>query len=355
MDMKNKNYHKITVADMAPHIHHFLPNENKTEKIYNWLKNWIDLSLECGKINYGDLLPLKADLAYHIGVSQGTIQNVFRTLENENYLESKQKIGTVIKNRKDTSVIEKLTSKRELAIEILKKYILENNYKINDKLISTRVLADATGMSISTIRFAACCLEREGILKKDKKNFIIKSLNFTINKIETQTLVEKIGISLKKYINENLKAGDKLPSNMVLSKKFNVSIKTIHDAIKILAKEGLLCIRRGQYGISVISEKKLSDMDIKYIYEKIEQKIRQYIIANCQIEDKLPSIKDFAIQLDTSEKTVKKALDNLAEEGYITFVRGRYGGTFVLDIPADSTEAYKWLAITSEYIENMEN
>ena len=355
MDMKNKNYHKITVSDMAPHIHHFLPNENKTEKIYNWLKNWIELSLECGKIHYGDLLPLKSDLAYHIGVSQGTIQNVFRTLENENYLESKQKLGTFIKDRKNNSNMEKLTSKRELAIEILKKYILENNYKINDKLTSTRILAEITGMTVSTVRLAASCLEQEGILKKDKNSFIVNNLNFTVNKIEQQTLCEKIVVSLKEYISENLKDGDKLPSNTVLSKKLNVSIKTIHDAIKVLAKEGLLCIRRGQYGINVVSEKNISDLDIKYIYEKIEQKIRQYIISNCQIEDKLPSIKDFAIQLNTSEKTVKKALDNLAEEGYVAFVRGRYGGTFVLDIPTDSAEAYKWLAITPEYISNIEN
>lgn len=355
MDMEKKNYHRITVSDMAPHIHHFLPNENKTEKIYNWLKNWIDFSLECGKIHYGDLLPLKTDLAYHIGVSQGTIQNVFRSLENENYLESKQKVGTFIKDRKKTSNLEKLTSKRELAIEILKKYILENGYKINDKLISIRTLSSLTGMSVSTIRLAVNCLERDGVLKKEKNNYFINDLEFIVNKIQTQTLVEKIVILLKEYIDENLKVGDKLPSNTMLSKKMNVSLKTIHDAVKILAREGLLCIRRGQYGINIVSDQGLEKIDTQYIYEKIEQKIRQYIISNCQIEDKLPSIKDFAKLFDTSEKTVKKALDNLAEEGYLTFVRGRYGGTFVLDIPTESAEAYKWLAITPEYIENLDN
>ena len=51
-------------------------------------------------------------------------------------------------------------------------------------------------------------------------------------------------------------------------------------------------------------------------------------------------------------KTIKKALNNLADDGYLTFVRGRYGGTFVTDIPEDSTEAYKWLAINTDYISN---
>ncbi len=80
--MEKKDYHKITVADMSPHIHHFQPNENKVEKILEWIKNWIQMSLECGKIHPYYLLPSKADLAYHIGVSQGTMQNVFRLLED---------------------------------------------------------------------------------------------------------------------------------------------------------------------------------------------------------------------------------------------------------------------------------
>ena len=44
------------------------------------------------------------------------------------------------------------------------------------------------------------------------------------------------------------------------------------------------------------------------------------------------------------------AIDNLAEDGYVTSSRGRYGGTFVTDIPQNSTEAYKWLAISSDYV-----
>ena len=84
----------------------------------------------------------------------------------------------------------------------------------------------------------------------------------------------------------------------------------------------------------------------------MEQKIRQYIVKNCEINDKLPSIKDFAKMFETSEKTVKKALDNLSEDGYLAFARGRYGGTFVLDIPQESKEAYKWLAISTDYVSN---
>ncbi len=76
------------------------------------------------------------------------------------------------------------------------------------------------------------------------------------------------------------------------------------------------------------------------------------MIEKCQPGDKLPPIKELANIYAISEKTIKKALDNLSEEGYIAFARGRYGGTFVLDIPQSSNEAYKWLAISTDYFNN---
>lgn len=353
MDINDKNYRKITVADMAPHVHSFKPNENKVDKIVSWLKNWISLSLECGKIRPYDLLPSKADLACHIGVSQGTMQNAFRLIEDEGYVESKQRVGTYIKGRK-TLESEKLTSKRELAIEIIKKYLSENGYKVGDIFISTRKLAQITGISNTTLRMATANLVASGILVKDRNSYIVNNIDYAIENIELKTLVEKVADSLRIYIKENLSSGDKLPSNIELKQIFKTSIKTIHDAVKLLTKEGLLYSRRGQYGTIVIADvpDKMNDL---YFYEKFEQKIRHYISENCQAGDKLPTIREFAQKYCTSEKTIKKALDNLAEDGYLTFSRGRYGGTFVLDIPQNVTEAYKWLAISTDYIDSTEN
>lgn len=341
---------KITVAEMAPHVHNFLSNENKVDKLCAWLLNWIKLSLEHRKIKPYDFLPSKGDLACHIGVSQGTMQNVFRRLEDAGVIESKQRIGTYIKDVKKVSDVEKLTSKRELAVEIIKKYIQENGYKIGEKLISTRKLAAITGISNTTIRIAMTCLVEQGVLEKADNVFVIKDPDFTINQITNLTLVEKISDNIRIFIQQELKSGDKLPSNSELMRKFNVSLKTIHDAIKLLAKEGIVYTRRGQYGTTVSGEEK--DINEQYCYEKIEHKIRHYISSNNQIGDKLPSIKAFAQMYETSEKTVKKALDNLADEGYVTFSRGRYGGTFVTDIPQKSAEAYKWLAINPDFMSN---
>ena len=72
------------------------------------------------------------------------------------------------------------------------------------------------------------------------------------------------------------------------------------------------------------------------------------------VEEKwtLSQVQDLAKEYNTSEKTIKKALNNLAEDGYLTFSRGRYGGTFILDLPQESGEAYKWLAISTDYMSN---
>ena len=335
---------------MAPHIHTFNVGENKVDKIFNWLKNWIILSLECAKIHYNDFLPSKGDLACHIGVSQGTIQSVFRLLENEGYIESKQKIGSYIKDNTKTLKIEKLTSKRELAVELIKKYIFENNFQKGEKLTSIRKLSMILGVSNTTLRTAINQLVNMDILKKENKDFIIKKTDINIKKITPLTLVEKTAQNLNLYINSNLKEGDRLPSSKELAAIFHVSAKTIHDAIKQLSKDGLLYSRRGQYGTVVLGNTFSTEKFDTYSYEKIELKLRNYIQSNSEIGAKLPSIKEFAKTFTTSEKTVKKALNNLAEEGYVTFSRGRYGGTFVLDIPQSSKEAYKWIAINSDYI-----
>jgi len=346
-----KNGRRITVAEMAPHIHSFLPNENKVDKLTKWLVNWISISLECGKIKPYDFLPSKADLACHIGVSQGTIQNAYRNLEDLNYIESKQRIGSFIKNPQKNEKIEKLTSKRELAIEIIKKFILENNFQKGEKLISTRNIAQILGLSNATARIAIANLVEEKILEQKGNHYFISKNDFQIQKIQLKTLVEKIASKLENYIENSLQDGTDFPTNKILAKKFQTSIKTINDAIKILVKKGLLKTRRGRYGTYLVKDYEESNQEL-YQYEKYIHKIKNYIIKNCEVGMKLPSIKSFSAEFKTSEKTIKKALNILAEDGYVTFVRGRYGGTFVTDIPQAIGEAYKWLAISSDFVQN---
>lgn len=344
---QNASPRQITVAEMAPHVHSFLPGENKANKIFNWLSDWIRESLAGGKIKPNDFLPPKGDLACHIGVSLGTMQNVFRMIEDIGLVESKQKIGTYIK-APDTQRSEKLTSKRDSACEIIKSYIIENKFKIGDRLLSTRKLSSVLNIPSTTVRIALNKLITEKIVEKQDKLFVIKNLNFKINKNETKTLVDKIAERINKYIKTKLKPGDKLPASSALADMYNVSIKTIHDAIFILSVAGIVKTRRGYYG-TIVSDK--NENENLYFYEQVLLKIKKYIADNCKPNDKLPTIKEFSEVFSVSTKTIKKALDNLAEDGYITFSRGRMGGTFVIDIPIISDSGYTWLALSPEFEE----
>ena len=337
---------QILVTEMAPHVHSFLPNENKVIKISDWLEYWIKRALKSGKIKFNDFLPSKGDLAFHIGVSLGTMQNAFRMLEDKGLIESKQRIGSVIKNPKK-QMSEKLTSKREVTCQEIKKYLIENNYKIGDTLISTRKLASILNVSFSTLRTSINSLIADNILIKQNKNFVVNSIDFDVENIEQTSLAEKIAEHINQYIKKHLKPGKKLPSNNTLADMFGVSVKTIHDSIKILSVAGIVKTRRGYYGTVVCNINENDDE--MYYYEQVEQGIKQYIAENCKVGDKLPTIKNFAEAFNISAKTIKNALDGLANEGYINFVRGKYGGTFVMEIPAIYKQGYTWLALSSEF------
>ena len=64
------------------------------------------------------------------------------------------------------------------------------------------------------------------------------------------------------------------------------------------------------------------------IYEQIKIAIKQAIFSNeLKEEDMLPSVRDMANDLKISFLTVKRAYDELEQEGYIKTVQGK--GSFV--------------------------
>lgn len=346
--------------------------EQKSVAISKWIMEWIDEDIKSNKIHYQDLLPSKADFAFLLGVSIGTIQNALRFVEDAGYVESKQCIGTLIKDKNNQSSIRKLTSKREMATENLKKYIKNNNLQIGAILLSSRTLAKEINSSPNTTRLALKALHNEGIIepKSTSSNdfeWAIKSTNFEINKtsVMQETLVTKVEQDLKDYITENLSIGDKLPPHETLAQNLKVSIKTIHDALKTLIDDGILLPRRGRYGTSVIKMPNDKTIDIGketsifasaqetafYYYERTQNQIKKIISENYSIGDKLPSILELSKSMDLSPNTIRKAFHNLAKEGYLTFSRGRYGGTFVVDIPETETQTFKWLAVNPKYAE----
>lgn len=372
---KKSKLEKIKVSD----INFPLPDlknitESKSVAIAQWLMQWIDSDKS---IKPNTLLPAKPELAYLLGVSIGTIQNSLRYIEDMGYVESKQCIGTIIRDRKNSNgCIRKLTSKREIAINAIKKYILDNKITAGQPLPSSRHISASIGCSTNTTRLALEYLCTINILEHKFKNsnetgWIVKSTDFIIDNITLQnnTLVQKVEDDLKDYITKNLKIGDRIPAHAELSKKLSASIKTIHDALKTLIDDGILLARRGRYGTTVIKMPYDNNVSIKketsifapaaetafYYYEKTQNHIKKMIAENYEIGAKLPSIVELSKQLDLSPNTIRKAFHNLAKEGYLAFSRGRYGGTFVIDIPETDEQAFKWLAVNPKYAEVYKN
>ncbi len=343
-----------------------LKNVNKTDVLSKWFMETIDNGIKDDLFTFGQLLPKKADLAYALGVSLGTIQNVLRILEDKDYIYSKQCIGSIIKDRSDAeSNIRKRTSKKDIAEEKIKNYIRVNDLSMGDKLPVSRQLSRELDMTLNTVRTAIISLISDGILEyNSKKDLIVKSAEFSIKEnVDEESLVLKVKDDLKKYICTNFKIGDRLSSHEELSKLFNVSMKTIHNAVQLLVKENMLLARRGSYGTTVINISESASFEPRremsifapaqetafYHYQKIQNKIKNIITQDYDIGSKLPSISAFSKMLDVSPNIIRKALNNLAKDGILRFTRGRYGGTYVIDLPEPTEQAFRWLAVNPQY------
>ena len=347
-------------------------NDAKSVVIAKWIMKWIDEGIKIGKISVGNLMPTKPEIAYFLGVSIGTVQNALRYVEDFNYVESKQRIGTIIKDKNEKSLsMRKLTSKREIAIQKVKNFIVSERIKVGEYLPSSRALSELINCSVNTTRLALEYLCSVNILehstnKSSDKGWKVVSTNFdknTSKNVEQKTLADKVEQDLKDYINNKLKAGDRLPTHSELSNMLKASIKTVHDALKSLIDEGILLARRGRYGTTVIrlpkDIAKYKNMEKSifapaqdaafYYYEKTQNAIKEMIANNYEIGSKLPSIMELSKEMDLSPNTIRKAFQNLAKEGYLVFSRGRYGGTFVVDIPQTREETFKWLAVNPQY------
>ncbi len=355
---KKNELKKIKVSDInisCPDLR----NTNKAQTIADWLSTWIDEN------DISDtLLPTKAEFAYALGVSLGTVQNVFKILEDRGYILLKQRIGAIVKQTKGEQIIRKQTTKTDMAVETVKEYIQTSGMQLGEKFVSSRKLSRITGIPLNTVRLSVNKLVNDGILKLTEDGLVLNKVDFEVNKmVASETLVNKVKHDLKKYISENFKIGEKLPPHSILAEKFKVSIKTIHNAIKLLEKEEMVLSRRGTYGTIVINTSMNSAFEPKremsifasaqdtafYHYEKIQNRIKRIISENYGIGSKLPSIREFSERLDLSPNTIRKALNNLAKEGILRFSRGRYGGTFVIDMPDVEEQTFRWLAVNPRY------
>lgn len=378
MNSTKNEQRKIHISELPTDLPDFSSYEPKDFLIKNWIINWISKAISQNQIKDNDLLPAKSDLSKYLGVSVGTVQNAIRYVEDEGYLKSKQKLGTMISSSTNPiSPIVKSTSKRDKAVLAVKKYIIQKDLQVNKPVPSTRKMSEILKISQNTLRLAYEFLCKEGyfvsrqVRGNDSNWLLIKyphltkqeMINSNLNK--SDTLVDKITLELKNFLGENFEIGDRIPSHDALASKLNVSIKTIHDCVRILNREGILLSRRGRYGTILSSNPLKSEKEQQkenyifsnaydasfYNYQKIENKLLSLLSSEYKSGDKLPSMKQLSEKFDVSTNTIRKSLISLSEQGYITFGRGRYGGTFVVDVPDNNEKnSYQWLSINPDYM-----
>lgn len=370
---KKSDLVKIKISDITFELPDLKNSDvSKAIVIGRWLADWIKTDLSSGKIEIRNILPSKAEFAYLLGVSIGTMQNAFRYIEDLGYVESKQCIGTLVSDyHNNDSTVRKLTSKRDLAVEAVKRYIQTGGFKVGSQLPSSRTVATIVGFSINTTRLALETLATKNIICHRFKNakdsgWSVLTLDFNVESgisKQSETLVDMVVKDLENYIINNLKIGDRIPAHAALAKALKASIKTVHDALKVLIDRGVLLARRGRYGTTVVKIPGAEIVSHKpetsifapakdtafYHYEKTQNYIKRMIATDYEIGDKLPSIQELSKSLDLSPNTIRKAFHNLAKEGYLVFSRGRYGGTFVIDIPEIESQTFKWLAVNPQY------
>ena len=280
---------RIEISQLPKEIPNFKNSfESKDSVIKKWLTDWITAGFKKGMLKENTLLPKKSDLAYYLGVSVGTVQNAIRFVEDAGYLESKQRIGTILRDANNSNpIIRKASSKREKVITLIKKYILDNKLEAGSSLPSARTLSSIIGNSTNTTRLALDFLCSQGIIetkafRSNESNWVIKvvpelsdeeKILSSSEELSADTLVSKVENDLKEYIKNNFKVGDRLPAHQELSEVLKVSIKTVHDAMKNLVDEGCLLARRGRYGTIIAKipgENKLQPLNETSIFAKAE-------------------------------------------------------------------------------------
>ena len=371
LNLKN-NLEKISIdffKNNLPNLKNI--NETKTVVIGKWLSELIVQGINSNELKSGQLLPSKAEFAYNLGVSIGTIQTAFKYCDDFGCIDAKPCVGTVVKDKNNLPVFNRKTSsKRDKIISEIKKYIKSQNFHNNDKIHSPKIIAQNINQPINSVRLALENLCSSGILKHVYRNsegqtgwYLIKEDFLIENDLpEVKTLVDKTVDNLKDYINKNCKRGDRIYSHAKFAKILNTSVSTVHTAYNILCKEGILKTRRGQYGtiIERMPYEKYtpkpetsiflpSSEAVNYYYEKIQSQIKKMISQNYEIGDKLPPITELAKTFEISPNTVRKALVKISDEGYVKSLRGRYGGIIVTELPDTESQGFRWLAVNPQY------
>ena len=73
------------------------------------------------------------------------------------------------------------------------------------------------------------------------------------------------------------------------------------------------------------------------------------MMINHEAGDKLPSMKELGTTLNVSPNTIRRAVNELVEQGVLFCQRGKHGGIYIVEIP-EKEDAYQWLALNPKFL-----
>lgn len=359
-----------------------MPDYNKASKediVLNWLLEMRNYVLVNKIANFGDLIPSKKEISEFLNISTGTVQNAIKIAEDLGFFSSRQCIGTKITDPNDKLSEIKMFSKKDKALVEIKKLLFESNFGENEIIPNIIEIASEINTSQNTTRLALKTLIEDGILRREYKNKkVVLVLNSPIilsekektgsREVKNRNLSKILKEDIKKYLSQNFKQGDKIPTNLEFAKMFNVSIRTINLAIKELNKDKIILSRRGKYGSVYLNEGIMNNKSEKsmfmskpkaggkleknydYLWKKAFENIKKYILKNHEAGDKIPSIKELAKRMNMSHSSIRRAVLELSKQDILYTQKGKYGGIFVVEMP-QKEDMYQWVAINPNYFE----
>ncbi|MCX7944340.1 MAG: GntR family transcriptional regulator [Deltaproteobacteria bacterium] len=140
-------------------------------------------------------------------------------------------------------------------------------------------------------------------------------MNFT--KVEKINISEQIAIKIREaIISEEIRAGQKLPSERKLAERFGTNRNTLREALKIVERDGLIKIRQGG-GIEVLDFKKEGKINLlsaiikntknnKFKYEVIFDSLRVRSAGLAEIARISAEKRD-----EANVESIKKALEEI--------------------------------------------
>lgn len=234
--------------------------------IAQWLTAWITEGLANQSLTELHLLPKKSEIANYLDVSISTIQNAICFVEDEGHVESKQRIGTMIRQANSSQFrLRKQTSKRDKTVEAIQRFIVKKQLKTSKPMPSARELAKAIGSELDATHLALRLLVRKGVLSSrevhgNKEHWYVADITLmdaTVlshphagghTEITSETLIDQVERDLIAMVSQEYHPGDMLPTRKELAERFRVSHKTVSDGMQRLADAGMVYARRSKYG-----------------------------------------------------------------------------------------------------------